>query len=146
MAITSNELSIPEVLLAPSARRQVATYIDVNPTPSAGKSDLLFDGAAVFVGIRNLLLCPPGGRSRIFNPEFFSGVYHLLQEPFDEQTAAALRLAVIQGIQRWETRVTLNPSACNVVADENEGGYRVSLSLVINGNAVAGEFLLPANT
>ncbi len=141
---TSNALDIPDVLLRPSHQRSAATYIDVNPSPDEGKPDLLFDGAAVLVGIRNLILSPRGCRSRIFNEDFFSGVYELLHEPLDETTAAQVNLSLYQSLKRWEPRITLYPADCTTTTDATAPGFLVRLSFTIGERTVSGEFLLPS--
>jgi len=140
---TSNALSIPDVLLAPSRTKSSATYVDVNPTPDEGTPDLLMDGAAVLTGIRNLILSPRGCRTRIFGEDFFSGVYELLHEPLDEMTAAQVNLSIYQSLKKWEPRITLYPSDCTTAVDALSPGFLVRLSFTIGEQAVTGEFLLP---
>lgn len=141
---TSNAFLLPDVLIDPARTQSQATYSDVNPTPSDGQPVLVFDGAAVLVGIRNLILCPRGGRSRIFGEDFFSGVYELLHEPLDETTAAQVNLSLYQSIRKWEPRVTLYPADCYTIADATAPGFLVSLSFTIDDRAIKGEFLLPS--
>lgn len=140
---TSNATDLPDVLLRPAARQSVAAYVDVNASPSSERSLLVLDGAAILTGVRNLILCPRGGRSRIFAPDFFCGIYELLHEPFDEQTAAQIKLSLLQSLAKWEPRITLYPADCKTVADVSGPGYVVSLSFTLNAQTVQGTFFLP---
>lgn len=142
MALTSNEADHPQVLIARNARASVATYVDVNPNVGPGVPILLTNAAAVFASIRNLFLCPAGGRGRIFQEDYWSGVYSLLQEPFDGITANALSIAIFQALRVWEKRVTVRSSDVGVVAVPSLPGYQVTLTITVNGKAETQTFNL----
>lgn len=145
MSISDNSMSIPDALLNRSRIRSNAIYADVNPVPSVGQPEILYDAAAVFAAIRNLFLCPKGGRSRIFSPDYFSGLYDLLQEPFDPITAQQLSVALYQALRKWEPRVTVNPGDLQVSTDSALPGYTVTLTLTVNGQTTLSKFNVPLN-
>lgn len=143
MALVSNADSIPEALIQVKAQGSQAIYLDVNPVPGPGKSELLLDAAAVFASIRNLLLCPPGARGRIFQPDYFSGVYYLLQEPMDDVTANQISSSLYQALQRWEPRVRLSPSDIQVVVNNRLPGYLVQITITILGKTKTSVINIP---
>ena len=145
MSVTDNSLSIPASLLNVNQIRSNAIYADVSPVPVPGQSEILYNAAAVFASIRNLFLCPKGGRSRIFQEDYFSGLYDLLQEPFDPVTAQQLSVALYQALRKWEPRVTVNPGDLNIQADSTLPGYRVSLVITVNGQPTLSQFNIPLN-
>ncbi|QRE00335.1 baseplate assembly chaperone [Burkholderia phage BCSR5] len=121
-----------------------AVYIDENPGFTVTTlPDRLPDEAAVSIcGLPNLLNCPIGARGRIFEPEFGSMWYQFLQEPLDDITAASMRIAMIQSIQRWEPRIKLDMNNTFVQPDYNLPGYRVRIAYfyVITGKPASADF------
>lgn len=98
----------PNDVLNPGLNTNNATYVDVNPTfdPNTSPAILLTDTYAIVHGsLSNLFACPKGGRSRIFQEDYWSGLYQLLQEPFDDQTANLISMATKQAISAWEPRI-----------------------------------------
>lgn len=133
----------PDMLISRVPKRSQAIYIDVNPVPKAGTPILLHDAAAVFASIRNLLLCPRGGRSRIFQEDYFSGLYDLLQEPLDSRTATEISIFIYQAMKTWEPRVAINPSDVSVEANNSLPGYLITISIVVLGNRRTHTFKMP---
>lgn len=134
---------IPDTLLKIAAQRSRALYVDVNPVPNPQTPDLLHDAAAVFASIRNLILCPRGGRAAIFQEDYFCAVYDLLQEPFDQVTATQISVALQQSLAKWEPRIRVTPSDINVYADALMPGYSVTLKMTVNDTRIDGVMNLP---
>jgi phage baseplate assembly protein W len=119
----------PSDVLHPGLDTGQATYVDVNPTydPQTSPAILLTDTYAIVYGsLANLFACPQGGRSRIFQEDYWSGLYQLLQEPFDGQTANLLSLACKQAIDAWEPRIV--NVVVNVTPDITIPGYLVGVT------------------
>ena len=118
----------PGDVLNVGLERAGATYIDINPTfdPHTSPSLILLDTYAIVHGsLSNLFSCAQGGRSRIFQEDYWSGIYQLLQEPFDAQTANLISMASLTAVRNWEPRIT-NVSI-HVVADTSVPGYIVTV-------------------
>lgn len=141
---TSNALDIPSALLDLGKIRSQSLYCDVNPVPDAGTPDLLYDSAAVFASLRNLILSARGTRSRIFQEDYFSEVYDRLHEPFDEVTASSIRMSLFQAFSQWEPRVSWTPDNIRVYVDEMNAAYVIAVLIVVNGVTLQGNFALPA--
>lgn len=142
MALTTNEADHPDVLLAPANRTMSHTIVDVNPRPGQDRPVLLTGAAAVFASLRNLFMCPEGGRSRIFQEDYYSGIYFLLQEPFDGITAQKLSAAVYDAIRIWEPRVTVNASDVIVVPDAPSQSYMVTVHIRMGGSTYSNTYSL----
>lgn len=142
MSITNNELSHPEVLLPPSNRVSSHAYVDVNPRTGFGAPVLLAGAAAVFASIRNLFMCPQGGRARIFQEDYFSGVYNLLQEPFDSITAQQLSVAIYDALRLWEPRITIYSSDVYVRTISASLTYAATITIRMNGRPYTETFNL----
>lgn len=110
-----------------------ATWIDVNPQFGLnGLPDRLPDGQAIqLCSLFNLFNCPPGGRSRIFQPEYGSLLYQFLQEPLDQTTANNIQISLVQAIARWEPRINLDLSNSYVRPDTTLPGYVVRLAFTL---------------
>lgn len=127
----------PNEVLNPGLQSQGATYIDINPTfdPHTSPSLILLDTYAVVHGsLANLFVSAQGSRSRIFQEDYWSGLYQLLQEPFDSETAALISMAAQTAVKNWEPRIK-NVSV-NVIADPTMPGYAITVYgvLVSAGN------------
>lgn len=112
-----------------------ATWIDVNSRFTIDANpDRLPDVLAVSNSLYNLLNCPIGARSRIFQPEYGTMLYQFLQEPLDQSTAKKIRIAFLQAIARWEPRITVDFSNSFVLADTSLPGYSVRIAYALNLN------------
>lgn len=121
-----------------------ATWIDVNTfVTKSTLPDRVSDVTSIYASsLVNLFNCPIGSRGPIFEPEYGSIFYELLQEPIDQATAQAIRIGMIQAIGRWEPRITLDLSDTWVIPDYNIPGYKVRIAYTINlsGNREVMEF------
>jgi phage baseplate assembly protein W len=140
---TSNAIDFPDALISGAHLRSQAIYCDVNPVPDPNLPELLYDAAAVMGSLRNLLLCPRGGRSRIFQPDYFCGVFGLLQEPFDSVTANLLQIDLYQSLSRWEPRIRLSPRDVVVLPDISIPGYSIQITVNVNGSKTLAKFDVP---
>lgn len=116
-------------VLHPSLDINNAVYVDVNPgySPEHSPAHLLKDEYAVLYGsIANLIMCPPGGRSRIFQEDYFCGLMNLLQEPFDGITANLMSMTLNTALNTWEPRLTNLAVTVDVV--DNPPTYLVGVS------------------
>lgn len=110
-------------------------YVDVNPDPVGNmKGDLLYEVDAIIYGsLRNLFSCPEGERGRIFRPAYKTSLFNMLQEPFDDLTAAKIKLIVVQEAQVWEPRIEILMGATSVTKEPTIPGYKVVLGFRIVG-------------
>lgn len=118
-------------------------YKDVNPNWDAKQNttanpEFVYGVEAIFAALGNLLSCPRGGRSRIGTPSYFSGVFHLLQEPHDNHTANQLEMAINQAVQKWEPRVTWSRAIISVLPL----GYSVELTATVDNTTQTENILL----
>jgi len=110
-----------------------ATWIDVNSLFTInGLPDRLPDELAIQNSLYNLLNCPIGARSRIFQPEYGSLWLQFIQEPLDQVTADKMQIAMIQAIARWEPRITIDFSNSYIMPDTSIQGYQVRISYALN--------------
>jgi phage baseplate assembly protein W len=110
-------------------QRKNAVWTDVNTDyGNDGKPVLLVDVLDINNSIRNLFRCPIGDRGRIFRPDFGTYIYQLLQEPQDAETAGKIRASLIQSLEKWEPRVTLDHSNTGVWAAKQIAGYYVKVA------------------
>lgn len=117
-----------------------ATWVDVNTNVGRnGLPDRLPDSLAIrYSSLFNILSCPIGGRGRTFQPRYGSILYELLQEPLDAQTAVEIRIGLLQAIQKWEPRITMDFSRSSVVPDYNLPGYKIKIVFTDNLSGQAG--------
>jgi phage baseplate assembly protein W len=103
-------------------------WLDVNTRMSEdGRPDLLPNVRALVNSLFNLFQCPIGARGPIFEPEYGSILYYLLQEPHDFITATKLKIAVTQAVQRWERRIEIDINRTVVLPDYNRNAFDVTL-------------------
>lgn len=124
-----------------------ATWIDVNSlfTLSAAP-DRVPNALAVQNSIYNICNCAIGARSRTFQPLYGSLWYQFLQEPLDQSTANKMNVAMIQALQRWEPRITLDHSNSYVSPDLTLPGYQVRIAFTINLNLQPSAVSFSVNT
>lgn len=109
-----------------------ATWIDVNSLYTQNSQpDRLPDVQAVSNSIYNILNCPIGGRSRIFQPEYGALLYQFLQEPIDQITAGNINTSLIQALARWEPRIAVDTSRSYVQPDYTIIGYNVRIAFTV---------------
>jgi phage baseplate assembly protein W len=115
-----------------------ATWVDVNSQFTVNNlPDRLPDVLAINNSIYNILNCPIGARSRIFQPEYGSLWYQFLQEPLDQTTANKMQVAMIQALGRWEPRITIDNSNSYVTPNLSLPGYQVRIAFSLNLNLSA---------
>lgn len=78
--------------------------------------------------------------SRRMVPDFAMPMYGLLFEPIDEVTANALASVILNGIERWETRIIVE--GLDIEADPDKNQYEISLIYRIGaGNTEENKFV-----
>jgi len=104
-------------------------WLDVNSDARQnGRPDLLPDVLAINNSLKNLFRCPIGGRGRIFQPEYGTFLWYLLQEPFGNQSAQKIRASLIQSIEKWEPRIKLIYQATSLLPNYQAPGYQVNVA------------------
>lgn len=105
----------------------LAFYVDVNTELLINaKPELLGGSDAINNSILNILNCSIG--SRPFQRDYGSRLLHFIQEPVDRVTATKIEISLIQSIERWEPRITLNRQSTSVVPYDDRTGYNVTIS------------------
>jgi phage baseplate assembly protein W len=109
------------------------SFKDISPTFDKNfvTNDIIVtkDFAAIKNSIKNLLLTAPG--ERFFNPNIGSRISRLLFEPVDPFTANSLQTEIIETIEKFEPRVSLNE--VSVVTTSDEQGYDVTVDFTVIG-------------
>jgi len=95
--------------------------------------------SAIEMDISNILECPV--RSFMFNRGFGARLRSFLFEPINEETAAAIRIYLIEAISQWEPRVYVNMKDSYVRPDYDQNTYYVRLVYVIRKSGIVQEFI-----
>jgi phage baseplate assembly protein W len=100
-----------------------------NLTRSSGNSDLRtdFDEFAIGNSLRNLF--STRRLQRILDPEYGLDLTQFLFEPANQYTARLIARKIIQGIEKYESRVTVNN--VNVQVDAENNSYNINMSLLL---------------
>jgi phage baseplate assembly protein W len=107
-------------------------YSDLNSiNPTSTGQPLLADVQAVYQGLYNLFGTKPG--ERVFLPEFGFDLESELFEIMDDLTTTEVYRRVIETVERWEARVSLDKRATSVVPYPDENKYEVTLVFSIKG-------------
>jgi phage baseplate assembly protein W len=107
-------------------------WLDVNSRLTQnGRPDLLPNIRALMNSLFNLFQCPIGARGPIFEPEYGSVLFSMLQEPLDLISANKIKAGVIQAIQRWEPRIEVDMANTWVRPDYNRNGFIVRLVFIL---------------
>lgn len=111
-----------------------ANFVDTNTNYTKNQfPDRVPDMASVMQsGLWNLFNCPIGARGRIFEPEYGSLWYQFIHEWMDDVTAAQMRIAMVQAIQRWEPRVTVILQDTYIRQRLDLPGFEVRISIQSN--------------
>jgi phage baseplate assembly protein W len=122
-------MAFEEDFLAPaSIQTSNVVWLDVNSKLTQnGRPDLLPNIRALMNSLFNLFQCPVGARGPIFEPEYGSILYGMLQEPLDLISSNKIKAAVVQAIQRWEPRIEVDIMRTMVVPDYKYNAFRVRL-------------------
>jgi phage baseplate assembly protein W len=121
--------------LAPPGSQVVdVVWLDVNSRIATnGKPDLLPNIQAINNSLFNLFATPIGTRGPIFQPEYGTGLYHILHEPLDLITSNKIKIVLIQAIQRWEPRIELDLNRTTVAPDYERAAFIVQVSYNLVG-------------
>lgn len=139
-------MAYAEDFLAPlNSQTSNVVWLDVNSRLSQnGRPDLLPNIRALMNSLFNLFQCPIGARGPIFEPEYGSILYSMLQEPLDLISSNKIKAGVIQAIQRWEPRIEVDIMNTFVMPDYNRNAFRVRLvfKLIATQEVAQENFLL----
>lgn len=125
-----------EDLLAPQgSMTSNVVWLDVNSNLGMSiKPDLLPNVRALVNSLFNLFQCPIGARGPIFEPEYGSVLYWMLQEPLDMISATKIKIGVIQAIQRWEPRISVDVGRSRVTPNHINNAFEVLLVFRVLAN------------
>lgn len=119
-------------------------YVDINTNIGLTmKPDLLTDLQAIKNSIFNILMTPLGTRYRL--PEFGCGLLWIINEPKDESTEFKIRNAITHALTRWETRITVDQNAINVIST-GMTSYSIEIPFVLNGTNAYASLTLAVET
>ena len=110
-----------------------AIWIDVNTMLSINTlPDRLPNEQAIIYGsLTNLFNCPPGGRSKTFQPTYGLLLWGLIHEPIDETTARLIHTGLVQSLATWEPRIKVDLSRSTVTPDLTIPGYLVHIEYML---------------
>ena len=139
-------MAFDEDFLSPvNSQTTNVVWLDVNSRLTQnGRPDLLPNIRALMNSLFNLFQCPIGARGPIFEPEYGSILYRMLQEPLDLISSNRIKAGVIQAIQRWEPRIEVDIMNTFVRPDFNRNAFRVRLvfKLIATQEVAQENFLL----
>lgn len=142
-------MSIDDDFLAPQDSKTTnVVWLDVNTNIGLnGKSDLLPNMRALVNSLFNLFQCPIGARGPIFEPEYGSVLFNMLQEPLDFISARKIQIGLVQAVQRWEPRIELDMNRTQVAPDYNRNAFLVMLvfKILATQEVVQEKFILKRN-
>lgn len=112
-----------------------AVWIDVNTQITLNNlPDRLPDSEAIIrSSLFNLFNCVPGQRGRTFQPEYGSMWLQFIHEPISDATAVKMEMFMIQAIDRWEPRITLDRFNTSITPDTSIPGYVVRIAFSMPG-------------
>ena len=99
------------------------------------------DEGAIVNSIRNIFSTSPG--ERVLEPDFGLNLKQWLFQPLDDFTAREIGETILQGIERYEPRVSVNTINVNTAPEKHE--YHIKLVLTVpslNINSKAYEAIL----
>lgn len=105
-------------------------YSDLNSFNPTLKSQLI-DVQSVYQSLYNLFNTSVG--ERVFLSEFGFTLEDELFEVIDDITSVAVFVAVVNAIQRWESRVVIDTTRTTIVAVPDENRYDMDLYFNIQG-------------
>jgi|AntRauTorcE11898_2_1112593.scaffolds.fasta_scaffold51593_1 phage baseplate assembly protein W len=122
---TSTEYTYSDLSL--DLQKEFIPLGESNSIRKSGNSDIDtdFDEQAIGNSLRNLFSTRP--KQRILNPEYGLDFHQFLFENVNEFSARSIARRIAQGIEKYETRVTVNFLNIDVDAENNK--YNISLSV-----------------
>ena len=89
------------------------------------------DGIQVILNSWNNILITPK-RSYLFDPEYGSNLYKLIFEPADDTTKEKIQNEVIDTIQKYDDRATIQEVVTNFLS--NGRGFQVNIDVTYKGD------------
>lgn len=108
---------------------KVNLYSDINAIDPLNKP-LATNVEAIFSSLYNILNTRPGERLHL--PSFGCNIEDILFEPMDDGTALLIYQRIIEAIEVWEKRVTLDYGQTDVVPDYDNNAYDITIVFSIN--------------
>ena len=87
------------------------------------------DFRAIEQNIDNILECPV--KSFMFNRAFGARLRSFIFEPINPQTAASIRIYLMEAIETWEPRIYVDMQNSYVIPEEDQHFYDVRLIYVV---------------
>jgi phage baseplate assembly protein W len=109
--------------------QEVIIYSDLNPIDPI-KTPMATNIQAIFNSIYTILNTKKG--ERLFLPTFGCDLEEILFEIIDEETSLLIYQRIIEAIETWEKRVTLDYGRSKVVPDYDANAYYITLVFNIN--------------
>lgn len=94
-------------------------------------SSLVYNKAAIEQAIMNLF--STGRAERTFQPDLYGSVDEFLFDIINDFTAYALRHRIMESIEKWDNRVTIDNSLSSVTPDPDNSRFYIELYLTIKG-------------
>lgn len=118
-----------------SALRSSSEFYDINPFYNANSNSALSVSGlqAIKSAISFLVTSHIGSRSRTFNTEWGSDLIDFINEPMDSTTALVIRSSIVNALDKWEPRITVNASDIEVTPYASINGYKVRISFKVVG-------------
>ena len=118
-----------------SALRSSSEFYDINPFYNANSNSALSVSGlqAIKSAISFLVTSHIGSRSRTFNTEWGSDLIDYINEPMDSTTALVIRSSIVNALDKWEPRITVNASDIEVTPYASINGYKVLISFKVVG-------------
>lgn len=119
-----------------SALRSNSPFYDINPFYDVkSNSSLSVSGVqSIKTAISYLITSHIGSRSRTFNTDWGSDLITFINEPMDSTTALVIRSSIVNALDKWEPRVTVNASDIEVTPYTSINGYKVRITFKVVGS------------
>jgi len=108
----------------------VVIYSDLNSF-TASSVPLLYNLDAVYQSLTNLFSTHTG--ERVFLPEFGFDLEEELFEIIDDVTTVEILRRVVNAVERWEQRVTVDSSRTKIIPDSDNNAYHLTLAFNVIG-------------
>lgn len=114
-----------------------STWLDFNSNyGSVVAPELSPDLEAVKNSIQNILGTPIG--SRPFQRDYGSMLHYFIHQPMDRITEEQIRVSIIQALEKWEPRITIDARRTTVSKMPNVNGYVIEVYFSVNIPKISG--------
>ena len=105
----------------------IYNWKDLSLYPSTSS---VFGADSIGQAIYNMLSISKG--EFLFNPEFGCSLEDLLFQPMDDVTEDLIIEHLIQCLQRWDPRISVNPARTTVVGNYDNNTYEIMLVIRVS--------------